>query len=104
MRLILATLGCLLALMAWVGAPLAATPALAQPLPVAPQASPSPTPTPAAVSPAASRGHQADPEGDSVVRLAIVVGVGLIGTVVLLLIVGALARRRYRRPEDPEDE
>lgn len=100
MRLLMATLACALALLVSVGGPLGNSPAVAQPLPVAPLASPDPTPeTTATPSPARTPRGQADPEGDRLVQLALVVGIGLIGTVLLLFVVGAVVRRRYRTPE-----
>lgn len=97
MKLLMATLACALALLVSVAGPLGSTPALAQPLPAAPLASPDPTPeTDATPSPSSTPRGKADPEGDRLVQLAFVVGVGLIGTVLLLFVVGAVVRRRYR--------
>ncbi len=103
MRLLMAALACALALLVSVAGPLGSTPAVAQPLPVAPLAPPNPAPAKTTATPTQSptmtpRG-QADPEGDRLVQLALVVGIGLIGTVLLLFVVGAVVRRRYRAPE-----
>ncbi|MGB7961902.1 MAG: hypothetical protein WCF12_02930 [Propionicimonas sp.] len=100
MRLLLAAIACALALLVSLAGPLGSAPALAQPFPAAPLASPDPTPAKTAAtatpSPSGTPRGQADPEGDRLVQLALVVGIGLIGTVLLLFVVGAVVRRRYR--------
>lgn len=54
--------------------------------------SPSPSPSPTTRRPV-------DDEGDRWVNLALIGGIGLIGTVVVLLIAGGILRRRSRRRE-----
>ena len=55
-----------------------------------------PTPTPAVATPAATPRSAAEVEGERWVQIAMIVGGGLLGCVVVFFTIGALLRRRPR--------
>ena len=61
-----------------------------------PHKTPSPTATPAATTPAPRQRSAAEEEGDRWVQIALVVGGGLLGCVLVFFVIGAVLRRRPR--------